>query len=243
MRWRSDHVGVIQSGGAGVSTVMACVVQSCDLVVPAMWPSLRTAVGAWRRSSAMSVEDQSIADPWARLIEAVARERDRAAFAQLFGHFAPRVKTFMLRSGAGEASAEEVAQETLLTVWRKAALFDPSSAGASAWIFTIARNLRIDAVRRERRGRAHETSDIDAEFLVDDRPRADTALAASQAEARVRTALAALPEEQMRCIELSFYQEKAHGEIARLLGIPLGTVKSRLRLAMDRLRSLLGEPA
>jgi RNA polymerase sigma-70 factor (ECF subfamily) len=236
---------VIQSAAAGVSTVMACVVHCCDpsglppLVVPAMRPS----VDAWRWSSAMSVEDHSVADQWARLIEAVARHQDRAAFARLFGHFAPRVKTFMLRSGAGEAAAEELAQETLLAVWRKAALFDPSSGGAAAWIFTIARNLRIDAVRRDRRGRAHETSDIDAEFLVDDRPHPDSALAASQADERVRAALAALPAEQMRCIELSFYQEKAHAEIARLLEIPLGTVKSRLRLAMDHLRGLLGEPS
>lgn len=191
----------------------------------------------------MPVEDQSVADRWCGLIEAVATHRDRTAFAVLFGHFAPRVKSFMLRSGAGEASAEELAQETLLAVWRKAELFDPASAGASAWIFTIARNLRIDAVRRERRGGAHETSDIAAEFLVDEAPQPESALATAQAETRVRAALTALSEDQMRVVELSFYEERAHADIARLLKIPLGTVKSRLRLAMDRLRSLLGEPS
>ena len=96
-------------------------------------------------------EDRNGAGAWGRLIEAVATRRDRAAFVALFEHFAPRVKTFMLRSGASEATAEEIAQETMLTVWRKADSFVPGSAGAAAWIFTIARNLRIDALRRERR--------------------------------------------------------------------------------------------
>ena len=191
----------------------------------------------------MSNESQEPVDParWARLIEAVAQRQDRAAFATLFEHFAPRVKSFMRRSGASEASAEELAQETLLAVWRKAALFDPGTAGASAWIFTIARNLRIDAARRERRGETFNTSDIDAEFEVDESPLPDARLATAQSESRVRAALAELSEEQMRVVELSFYKEKAHAEIAQILQIPLGTVKSRLRLAMNRLRSRLGE--
>jgi RNA polymerase sigma-70 factor (ECF subfamily) len=178
---------------------------------------------------------------WARLIEAVALRRDRAAFASLFEYFAPRVKTFMRRSGAGEAAAEELAQETMLAVWRKAARFDPTTGGASAWIFTIARNLRIDAVRKERRGGLGDASDIDAEFVVDEAPHPDTALVSVQTQTRIRSALSELSEEQMRVIELSFYQEKAHAEIAETLGIPLGTVKSRLRLGMAKLRSLLGD--
>lgn len=191
----------------------------------------------------MPAESQRAIDStnWAGLIEAVAKSQDRAAFSTLFEHFAPRVKTFMRRSGASEASADELAQETLLAVWRKAALFDPTSAGASSWIFTIARNLRIDALRREMRGSAHETSDIDAEFQVDESPQPDSSLASAQSETRVRAALAELSEEQMRVVELSFYEEKAHGEIAQILRIPLGTVKSRLRLAIKRLRNLLGE--
>jgi RNA polymerase sigma-70 factor (ECF subfamily) len=179
---------------------------------------------------------------WAALIEAVAN-RDHAAFATLFEHFAPRVKTFMRRSGASDASADELAQETLLAVWRKAPLFDPSSAGAAPWIFTIARNLRIDALRREQRGSSHETSEVEAEFQVDESPQPDSRLASAQSETQVRAALAELSDEQMRVIELSFYEEKAHGEIAQTLQIPLGTVKSRLRLAMKRLRNLLDEPS
>jgi RNA polymerase sigma-70 factor (ECF subfamily) len=176
---------------------------------------------------------------WSRLIAAVAAQ-DRAAFAVVFEHFAPRVKTFMLRSGASEACAEEVAQETMLSVWRKAALFDPATSGAAAWIFTIARNLRIDALRREQRGGTRDP-DADIDQGVDDAPPPDARLAALQSETRVRAALAELSEEQMRVVELSFFEDKAHAEIAELLRIPLGTVKSRLRLAMNRLRTLLDD--
>ena len=178
---------------------------------------------------------------WGSLVSAIAKRQDRAAFAALFEFFAPRIKAFMQRSGASEAKAEELAQETMLAVWRKAALFDPASAGAAAWIFTIARNLRIDAHRRERRGGVIETSDVEIEFQIDDSPQPDALLATTQSEERVRSALTKLSDDQMRVGELSFFEEKAHAEIAEILEIPLGTVKSRLRLAMSRLRNLLSE--
>lgn len=178
---------------------------------------------------------------WGSLVSAIAKRQDRAAFSALFEFFAPRIKAFMLRSGASEAGAEELAQETMLAVWRKAALFDPASAGAAAWIFTIARNLRIDAHRRERRGGMIETSDVEIEFQIDDSPQPDALLATTQSEERVRSALTKLSDDQMRVVELSFFEEKAHAEIAQILGIPLGTVKSRLRLALNRLRNLLSE--
>jgi RNA polymerase sigma-70 factor (ECF subfamily) len=194
-------------------------------------------------SPLMHAEDDTGSEraEWPRLIVAIAVHQDRAAFGRLFAYFAPRVKTYMQRSGTTEARAEELAQETMLTVWRKAALFDPASAGASTWIFTIARNLRIDAFRRDRRGGAIEVSDVEAEFQIDESPPADASVAAAQSEQRVRAALAELPPDQMRVIELSFFDEMAHSEIARMLGVPLGTVKSRLRLAMNRLRNRLGE--
>ena len=178
---------------------------------------------------------------WGSLVSAIAKRQDRAAFAALFEFFAPRIKAFMQRSGASEARAEELAQETMLAVWRKAALFDPASAGAAAWIFTIARNLRIDAHRRERRGGMVETADVEIEFQIDDSPQPDALLATTQSEERVRSALTKLSDDQMRVVELSFFEEKAHAEIAQILGIPLGTVKSRLRLALNRLRNLLSE--
>jgi RNA polymerase sigma-70 factor (ECF subfamily) len=201
----------------------------------------RSAIERWRAVSAMPAETPSApeAERWSRLVAAVARE-DRAAFVALFEHFAPRVKTFLMRSGVGEAAADELAQETLLAVWRKAAQFDPATTGATAWIFTIARNLRIDALRRERRAGTLDAG-IDLEAFADERPPPDNAMDAAQSQARLRAALTQLSADQARVIELSYFEDKAHGEIARLLEIPLGTVKSRVRLAMSRLRALLDE--
>jgi len=191
----------------------------------------------------MTAESQpaSEAEKWSSLIQAIAAHQDRAAFATLFEHFAPRVKTFIRRSGASDAVADELAQETLLMVWRKASLFDPARAGATAWIFTIARNLRIDAFRRDKRNDSNVGTDAEVEFQVDESPTPDARVELAQMETRVRAALSKLSKDQLRVVELSFYQEKAHADIAEILQIPLGTVKSRLRLAMNRLRGLLDE--
>jgi len=180
-------------------------------------------------------------DEWSDRIGAIAASEDRAAFSDLFAFFAPRVKGYLQRTGTSEAQAEEIAQETLLAVWRKARLYDPGNASAATWIFTIARNLRIDSLRRERRGGAIRVEQVEAEFEVDGAPLADARLMTTETEARVRKALKALPSDQMRVIEMSFFEERPHGEIARTLQIPLGTVKSRVRLAMGRLRGLLDE--
>jgi RNA polymerase sigma-70 factor, ECF subfamily len=204
------------------------------------WPfsALRNAL----RHGAMTVESAPPTPAeWAALLGAVANTRDRQAFAQLFEHFSPRLKAYMRRSGASDAQAEELAQETMLAVWRKAELFNPASAGASTWIFTIARNLRIDALRRERRMDASPQSDVELEYLIDATPLPETTVAGAQNEELMRGALAKLPRDQVRVVELSFFEEKAHAEIARILQIPLGTVKSRLRLAMRQLRNLLGD--
>ena len=178
-------------------------------------------------------------DPWAERIVSIASGQDRTAFTELFNHFAPRVKAFMRRSGASDPQAEEIAQEAMLAIWRKAQLFDPAASGAATWIFTIARNLRIDAIRREARGAAVRVDEAEAEYAVDETPGADVRIAAAQSGAQLREALSSLPAEQLKVIEMSFFEEKAHSEIAETLRIPLGTVKSRVRLAMKRLRALL----
>ena len=196
------------------------------------WPQRWLPIMPGRKSLVGETND------WSGLIVSIATRTDQEAFTALFQHFAPRVKSFMKRSGLGEAMAEELAQETLVVVWRKAALFNPTGSSASAWIFTIARNLRIDALRREKRGSGSE-SDIDAELLVDESPPADIVFDVTRTESRVRDALQGLPDEQLRVVELSFYHEKAHAKIAATLNIPLGTVKSRLRLAMSKLRTIL----
>jgi RNA polymerase sigma-70 factor, ECF subfamily len=170
------------------------------------------------------------------LLGRVAADRDRAAFAALFAHFAPRVKAYLLRLGAPSPVAEDLAQEALLSLWRKAHLFDPAKASCATWLFTIARNLRIDAIRREKRPQ------LDPEdFMPEAGPAADDGMVLADDEGRLRIALKELPADQVQVVELSFFGDKPHSQIASELGIPLGTVKSRLRLEMARLKRAMGE--
>lgn len=172
------------------------------------------------------------------LMEAIADRRDRMAFANLFDHFAPRVKAYMRRLGVEPAAAEDLVQDVMLTVWRRAGQFDPAKAGVATWIFTIARNRRIDIIRRENR----PAPDPNDPALVPDRePEADAALEQSQHGALLRSAVAELPSEQARMLELAFFEDMSHSVIAERLDLPLGTVKSRIRLAMSKLRSQLAE--
>jgi RNA polymerase sigma-70 factor (ECF subfamily) len=182
------------------------------------------------------VDDAHQAEP-AALIHAIATRGDRMAFAALFNRFAPRVKAYLMKLGMDAAGAEDLAQDVLLTVWRKAGQFDPARASAATWIFIIARNLRIDTARRARR--ATPLSDpVDEPQPV---PIADALLAAEDRDNRIRAAMATLPAEQADVIRMSFFDDRPHAEIERALGIPLGTVKSRLRLALSRLRRLLDD--
>jgi RNA polymerase sigma-70 factor (ECF subfamily) len=172
-------------------------------------------------------------------IRAIALHGDRAAFAALFRFYAPRIKAVLMRAGATAETAEDVAQDTLVAVWRKAGQYDPARASAAAWIYTVARNLRIDRLRRDQREKLVAVY----ETIASEEPeRPDQVLDSSEQDAQLRNALGELPEEQVRVVQLSFLEGRAHGEIAKMLGLPLGTVKSRLRLAMNRLRNVLGDP-
>jgi len=175
---------------------------------------------------------------WPGLIAEIALRRDREAYRRVFEFFAPRIKGYLMRTGSSEAEAEEIAQEAMIALWRKADRFDPATTGAAAWIFTIARNLRIDAVRRGRRTE-WMLQEVEAEYWPQSVESTETALSRSQEASYVELALHRLPAQQSEIIRLSFLEEKPHSEIAELLGIPLGTVKSRVRLAMNRLRELL----
>lgn len=179
----------------------------------------------------------SVADPEACL-SALAHCCDKDAFRILFSHFAPRIKAYLMRNGADAGTAEEVMQETMVNVWRKADQFDPSRASAATWIFTIARNRRIDRLRRERRP---EFDPDDPAFIPDTEPDAYESLSLSRDGERLRRAVASLPEEQRRVLELAFFEEMSHAQVAEELDIPLGTVKSRIRLAFGKLRSELGD--
>ncbi|MFB9354320.1 sigma-70 family RNA polymerase sigma factor [Sneathiella chinensis] len=158
----------------------------------------------------------------------------RDAFARIFAEMAPRLRAFMLKNGLGASAAEEVLQETLLRVWRKAHLFDPEKSSASTWIHTIARNVKIDRLRKEARP---EPDPEDPSFIPAAPETGEENMARKQDSALIRKAMSVLPPEQLRIITMSFYEEKSHGEIAEELGVPLGTVKSRIRLAFGKIRA------
>lgn len=172
-------------------------------------------------------------------IRSVAACRDKAAFAALFRYYAPRVKGYLIRQGCAAALAEDLAQEAMVTVWRKADLYDPAKAEPSTWVFTIVRNLRVDALRRERLPQA----DLDGvPEQADDTPAADEMIASGQRAALVRQAIASLPPDQAEVVRRAFFEDKVHTTIADELGVPLGTVKSRMRLAMEKIRSATRDP-
>lgn len=174
-------------------------------------------------------------DEYARLIQAVAIGRDREAFSRLFEYFAPRLKAYLMRAGAPAGAAEDFAQDAMLTVWRKADLFDPARASAATWIFTIARNRRLDALRRE--GRAPPLPELSLAPEEPERP--DDLLSGAQEAARLNEAMRQLSSDQVEVLRLAFFKGDAHSEIARALDLPLGTVKSRIRKAMIKLRLVL----
>ncbi|QPC86788.1 sigma-70 family RNA polymerase sigma factor [Mesorhizobium sp. NBSH29] len=173
----------------------------------------------------------------ASLMKAVALGRDVEAFETLFRYFAPRVKAYMTHLGSGAAQpAEELMQETMITVWNKAGQYDASKAAVSTWIFTIARNQRIDAFRRENRP---VFDPKDPAFVPDEVAPADAAYEAMQSSQQLHLAIAGLPDDQAALLRRAFFDGDSHSEIASGLGLPLGTVKSRLRLAFDKLRIAL----
>ena len=172
-----------------------------------------------------------------RLVQATAR-KDRQAFAELFAFYAPRVKAYLLRLNASDSLAEELSQEVMLTVWRKAEQFDSSQASASTWIFRIARNRRIDAARRDNKP---ELSPDEPALLPSEPEAPDQATHASFRTSRIQDAMATLPEEQITLLQMAFFDGLSHREIADQLDVPLGTVKSRLRLAFDKMRKLLDQ--
>lgn len=175
--------------------------------------------------------------PMSDLISRVARDRSDAAFRALFDTYAPQIKRYMMRHGTDAATAEELAQETLLAVWTKAGLYVPAKGNASTWIFTIARNLRIDRLRREVVW--FELTDTEASTIPSDETPPDDALAGRQRQARIEAALAELPPEQRTALSLAFIDGLSHSAIAERLSLPVGTVKSRLRLGYQKVRAAL----
>lgn len=169
----------------------------------------------------------------------IAADQSREAFAELFAFFAPRLKAYMLRLGAAEAEAEELTQDVMMTVWRKAGMYDRRQASVSTWIFRVARNRRIDVQRRTSKPPLEPDEPMLRPAEVE---QPDSAVSRMQMEEQVRAQLSTLPDEQLALLQAAFYDGLSHSEIARSHGLPLGTVKSRIRLALARLRGGLDDP-
>jgi len=174
-------------------------------------------------------------ETFADLVEAVAEKRDRAAFATLFDHYTPRLKSYLMRRGASSDLAEELAQDALLTLWTKADQFRPDRSSVGTWLFRIARNRFIDLMRRGSVGLV--TIDM-ARGITDGAEHPDEGIDEGRRKLQVQAVLEELPDEQREVLKLAFYDGMSQAEIAEHTGLPLGTVKSRTRLAFARLRRM-----
>lgn len=173
-----------------------------------------------------------------QLLMRVAENGDRAAFDRLYAFFAPRLKAYLMRVGSTGEQAEDLAQEAMTRVWRKARLYDCEKASASTWIYTIARNLRIDSLRRIARPPLDPNEPA---FALGAEPQADAEVERKERDLKIRQAFASLPPNQHVVVAMHFFDDEPHSAIAARLNLPLGTVKSRLRLAFARIRRELDE--
>ena len=186
----------------------------------------------WRRPNGLNPRGRM-----SELLSRIARERSDDAFRQLFETYSARIRNFLMRQGADRDTAEELAQETLLAVWRKAGLYSAEKGSATTWMFTIARNLRIDRLRKEVSWQ--KVGEEQAASVASDDIRPDDAASVSQRQLRVQAALADLPFDQREILTLAYIDGLSHSEIVARLGLPLGTVKSRIRLAYQKVRTAL----
>jgi RNA polymerase sigma factor (sigma-70 family) len=192
------------------------------------------AVTARRCSDVTEVMDR---EDFASLVEAVAVHRDQRAFVKLYDYYGPRINALFLRLRLQPTVAEDLTQEVMEKLWHRAKQFDRTRSSVAAWLFQIARHARIDYLRRQR---GEPPIGEEATSVQDPGQAPDDALNASQWEGRVRASLADLPDQQLAVIKLAFFEDLSHAEITKRTGLPLGTVKARIRLALARLRRGLG---
>lgn len=207
--------------------------ETFDMASPMVMPRVRCRLKQRQgpRPKTVTKNETTKNDDWVTCIQRIRDQQDRQAFARLFDHFAPRIKGFLMKSGANEALAEECTQDVMATLWQKSHLFDPARASAATWIFTIARNRKIDALRKQRRPEPE-----DLPWGPDQEPDQADVLALQQETTQLGKAINDLPEKQKMLIEKAYFHDLSHSEIAKETGLPLGTIKSRIRLALDRLR-------
>lgn len=195
------------------------------------------------RDNVVSISPQTSApDEWQQKLLRIAEHRDRKAFNELFAHFAPKIKAFALSKPYGHNPsqfADELIQEVMIKIWNKADNYNPAYAGASTWIFTIARNCRIDMIRKNNRHSYPLESDELLEVEDEDGVLPFQAAQQQHYERDVREYLNALPHDQAQIIAKVYMEGKSHNEVAEELDLPLGTVKSRVRLALTKLKVMV----
>ena len=169
-------------------------------------------------------------------VELIGKNQDKIAFNSIFKYFAPRLKSFLVKAGSTDTQAEEVIQEVMIAVWTKSSTYDSNKSSVSTWIYTIARNKRIDKIRKEKRHYLSE-SDEGLEIPVDSTQEKE--IFTAQVSSSLKKYMSNLPEEQSKLLKLSYFYNKTHADISAELKIPLGTVKSRIRLALTKMRHLV----
>lgn len=168
---------------------------------------------------------------------AIAERADRAAFAQLFARYAPRVKAHLKARGAATGAAEELTQEVMLMVWRKARLYDANRGGLPAWLYTISRNCLYNRMRGEQRREAD--APVETPEPGDGASSGEELLMALERQRALTVCLQKLPPEQREILEQAYWRGQTLQACAEERKIPLGTVKTRVRLALQHLRELM----
>jgi len=165
------------------------------------------------------------------LIFKIAKSQDKASFDKIFKYFAPRIMGYLVSSGTNRAISEEITQEVLSVVWQKAYQFDQKVANVSTWIFTIARNKRIDRVRKNENPYYNLTDLIDSLY-------SNSSAQNQEIEEGIDDILSELNEEEKKLLKMNFLEGKSHKMISKETKTPLGTIKSRIRSALHKMRGI-----
>ncbi len=166
----------------------------------------------------------------------IGESQDKSAFSSIFKYFAPRLKSFFVKLGCSDSQAEEIIQEVMIAVWTKSKTYDGTKSSVSTWIYTIAKNKRIDKIRKEKK---HNIVESDESLEIPTASKQEEQLLSTELNEKIQHSLQFLPKEQAELLKLSYFYEKTHTDIAKDLCLPLGTVKSRIRLALSKMKNLV----
>ena len=169
------------------------------------------------------------------LIDKISSDRDEIAFSSLFDFIAPKINAYYLQNGLSKDNSEELTQEVMSTIWLKSYQYDPTKSAVSTWVYTIARNKKVDFLRKKS-GKDMNEEDV-REFLYTENML--DSISEGEIKDQIDKISKELTEDQRKMIKMSFFENKTHKKIAEELEIPLGTVKSRIRHILIKMQKLL----